>query len=55
MSILTDVRDHLKNVIVALDAQKAEAQAKVDAIEAELAKPVPAPTLDDLKAMIAKL
>lgn len=54
MSVLTDVRDHLKNVIVALDAQKAEAQSKVDAIEAELAKPEP-PVTDQLKALISKL
>lgn len=54
MSVLTDVRDHLKNVIVSLDAQKAEAQAKVDAIEAELAKPEPT-VADQLKALVAKL
>ena len=55
MSVLEDVRDHLTAVVAQHDVDKAAAQVKLDAVNAEIAKPVPAPTLDDLKALIAKL
>ena len=55
MSVLEDVRDHLTAVVAQHDVDKAAAQVKIDAVNAEIAKPVPAPTLDDLKALIAKL
>ena len=54
MPILEDVRDHLTAAVAALDAQKTEAQAKLDAVNAELAKPE-VPIADQLKALVAKL
>ena len=51
MSVLEDVRDHLTAVVAQHDVDKAAAQVKLDAVNAEIAKPVPAPTLDDLKAL----
>ena len=54
MQLLTDLRDHLKGVVAALDAQKAAFEAKIAEIEAELAKPEVS-VADQLKALVAKL
>ena len=59
MSVLEDLRDHLKAVIEGHDtavaseqAAKTEAQAKLAAVEAEIAKPPVAPTVDELIAQL---
>lgn len=52
MPILEDVRDHLKRLIAGHEAEKAEAQVKLDAVEAELAR---APTAQDLLDLARKI
>ncbi len=61
MSVLEDVRDHLKATIdghdVAIASEntaKTEAQAKLAAVEAELAKPV-LTVAEQLKALVGQL
>ena len=61
MSVLEDVRDHLKATIEGHDAAIASEQAaktqaglKLDAVEAELAKPV-LTVSEQLKALVAQL
>ena len=61
MSMLEEIRDHLAGTIASHDtaiageqAAKAEAQAKLDAVNAELAKP-PMSVADQIKALAAQL
>ena len=61
MAILEDVRDHLKATIDGHDAAiaseqtaKTEAQARLAAVEAELAKPV-LTVAEQLKALVTQL
>ena len=54
MSVLEDVRDHLQAIVNDHEAAKLVTQAKLDAVNAELAKPVPT-VAEQLKTLVAQL